>query len=263
MSDAPSQSRATSSVDLAIRCLDLTSLEGDETKEQVLELCERGLRPDPGDASIPSVAAVVLYPSLVSVAASRLEGTGVRVASVAGFPTPDGPLEDRLEEIRGAVDDGADEIDIVLNRPLLLSGRPEEASEEIWRAREAAGPSMLKVILETGELKTSERIREAAGLAMEAGADFLKSSTGKAGIGATPEAALVMMEAARDFHRTKGTAVGIKVSGGVRTPEQARSYLEMLEETLGTDWLTPERFRIGASMLLDELVRARSEETPG
>jgi deoxyribose-phosphate aldolase len=260
MSQDPSPSSPTPSPHLAVRCLDLTALEGDETKEQVVELCERAIRPDPEDPSIPSVAAVVLYPSMVSVAANELGGSGVRVASVAGFPSAEGPLEERLAEIRRAVADGADEIDIVLNRPLFTSGRTEEAGEEIRLAGEAAGSSSLKVILETGELETPERIRDAARLAMEAGADFIKTSTGKVATGATPGAARVMMESARDFHRQTGTAVGIKVSGGVRTTEQAMAYLGQVEATLGADWLTPERFRIGASALLAELIgRIRSE----
>lgn len=252
--DDRSPSRSTPSLHLAIRCLDLTSLDGDETKEQVVELCDRAVGPGPEDSSIPSVAAVVLYPSMVSVAANELAGSGVRVASVAGFPEADGPLENRLAEIRRAVADGADEIDIVLNRPLFESGRADEAAEEIRRAKVAAGSSTLKVILETGELGSADRIREASVLAMGAGAQFLKSSTGKVGTGATPEAAVTMMEAARDFHRETETAVGIKVSGGVRTAEQALTYLDLLESKLGADWLTPERFRIGASSLLDDLV---------
>jgi deoxyribose-phosphate aldolase len=260
MSEGRSLSSTSPSLDLAIRCIDLTSLDGEETKEQVLELCDRAVRPDPEDASIPSVAAVVLYASKVSVAADRLGGTGVLVASVAGFPGAEGRLEDRLAEIRRAVADGADEVDIVLNRPLFLAGSTQEAAEEIRRAREAAGSSTLKVILETGELQTSERIREAAMVAMQAGAQFIKSSTGKVASGVTPESALVMMEAARDFQRETGAVVGIKVSGGVRTAQQAMRYLDLLESTLGPEWLTPDRFRIGASSLLDDIVtRARAE----
>ncbi len=259
MFESSPRPNATTSLELAIRCLDLTSLDGDETPEQIAKLCDRALRPDPDNAEIPSVAAVVLYPALVNDAASRLRDTKVRVASVAGFPSAEGPLEDRLAEIRGAVEDGADEVDIVLNLPLFLSD-PAEAAEEIRRAKEATGSLTLKVILETGLLETPERIREAALLAMSAGADFLKSSTGKVGPGVSPEAAMVMMETARDFHRDNGTAVGIKVSGGVRTAEQALTYLQMLEDTLGPEWLTPARFRIGASSLLAELVtRARAE----
>ena len=255
MSEAPSAQSATTSYDLAIRCLDLTSLDGSETAEQVLDLCDRALRPDPDDPTVPSVAAVVLYPELVAVAAGRLRGSTVAVASVAGFPSAESPLETRLAEIRRALDDGAEEIDVVMNRPLFLADQAD-AAEEIRRAREAAGRAILKVILETGELGTAERIRQAALLAMAAGADFVKSSTGKVGEGVSPDAALAMMEAARDFHRDNGRPVGIKVSGGVRTAEQAMGYLRLAEDTLGQEWLTPDRLRIGASGVLDELVGA-------
>lgn len=239
---------------LLVRCLDLTSLEGSETEEQVAELCRRGLRPDPDrPEEVPSVAAVVLYPAFVAIAARELADSGVHVASVAGFPVPNQPLEARLEEIRGAVDDGADEIDIVLNHSLFLSGRTEEAEAEIAAAKEACGNRPLKVILETGELEPL-RIRDAALLAASAGADFVKSSTGKTAVGATPDAARAMVDAIVDYRQDSGRAVGIKVSGGVRSLEQALDYLAIVEEGLGEEWLTPERFRIGASRLLDELV---------
>jgi deoxyribose-phosphate aldolase len=221
------------------------------------------VRPDPGDPEVPGVAAVVLYPPLVAMAAERLKGTGVRVATVIGFPAPAEPLAKRLAEIHAALDAGADEIDIVLDREAFLAGRKEEAGEQISRAKEAAGPAILKVILETGELGSGERIREAAMLAMSSGADFLKSSTGKTGTGATPEAALAMMEAVRGFHEQGGRAVGVKLSGGIRTTGQAMGYLEMLRETLGEDWLTPDRFRIGASALLDDLVASSRRARAG
>jgi len=260
MSDNLSHPSAYASQNLAIRCLDLTSLDGDETADQVLALCDRAVRPDPEDSAVPSVAAVELYPAMISVASERLKGTGVKIASVAGFPGAEGPLEDRLAEIRRAIADGAEEIDIVLNRPLFLSGRADEAGTEIRKAKDAAGSATLKVILETGKLESVGHIREAASLAMTSGADFIKTSTGKVGAGATLAAALAMMEAAGEFYGDTGTAVGIKVSGGVRTAEQAMSYLELLEDTLGRQWLTPARFRIGASALLDELVtRVRAE----
>jgi deoxyribose-phosphate aldolase len=263
MADVPAAARSTGSLDLVIRCLDLTSLEGDETSEQVAALCDKALRPDPADPEIPSVAAVVLYPPLVAIAADRLRGTSVRVATVIGFPVPAEPLAKRLAEIHAALDAGADEIDIVLDRQAFLSGRKEAAGEEISRAKEAAGSAVLKVILETGELESDERIREAAMLAMSAGADFLKSSTGKTRTGATPEAALVMMEAVRGFHGEGGRAVGVKLSGGIRTTDQAMGYMKMLRETLGEDWLTPDRFRIGASALLDDLVASSRQARAG
>lgn len=254
MAEVPSPTHATNALDLAIRCLDLTSLDGSETPEEIEALCSKAVRPDPDDPSIPGVAAVVLYPVSVPVAARRLEGTSVKVASVAGFPSGTEPIEEQLEEIRGAVASGADEIDIVLNRSAFLSVLREQAAEGIARSKEAAGSALLKVILEAGELGSDELIREASMLAMSAGADFLKTSTGKVGIGATEPAALSMMEAARDHHRQTGRAVGIKVSGGIRKAGQALRYMELLEEALGRDWLTPDRFRIGASSLLDDLV---------
>ena len=254
MTDLSSPKRETAALELAIRCLDLTSLEGTETPEQVDTLCERAVRPDPGDPNVSGVAAIVLYPPFVSIAAERLKGTSVKVATVIGFPVPTEPLAKRLAEIHAALEAGADEIDIVLNRQAFLSGRKDEAGEEISKSKEAAGPATLKVILETGELASEERIRAAAMLAMSAGADFLKSSTGKVGVGATPEAALAMMDAVRGFHEQSGRAVGVKLSGGIRTTDQAVGFIEMLEEKLGPDWLTPERFRIGASALLDDLV---------
>ncbi|MGH2691018.1 MAG: deoxyribose-phosphate aldolase [Actinomycetota bacterium] len=263
MADVPSAARSVGSLDLAIRCLDLTYLEGNETPEQVTALCERAVRPDPDEPKVPSVAAVVLYPALVAIAAERLKGTGVKVASVAGFPRATEPLPKRLAEIHSAIDFGADEVDIVLNLEAFLSGRRDQTTEEIERSKAEAGTAVLKVILETGELATENRIRDAALLAMSAGADFLKSSTGKIGAGATPEAALAMMDAVSDFHGQGGRAVGVKLSGGIRTADQALAYIQMLEERLGGEWLTPERFRIGASALLDDLVarsrRARAE----
>jgi deoxyribose-phosphate aldolase len=236
----------------AIRCMDLTSLEGTETPEAIVALCAKAERPAPG---VPSVAAVCLFPAFVPVAVERLRGTGVAVAAVAGgFPTGLGPLETRLEEISGAVHAGADEIDIVLNRSLFLGAREAEAREELLAAREAAGPALLKVILETGELGSLDQVRRAATLAMEADADFIKTSTGKVGVGATLPAALCMMEAIRDVRERSGREVGIKVAGGIRTPEQAMTYLEAVRATLGTGWLRPERFRIGASSLLDAVL---------
>lgn len=262
MTDLPAPPRQTSVLELVISCVDLTSLEGDETPEQAAALCEKAVRPDPAAPGIPSVAAVVLYPPLVAVAADSLKGTGVKVATVIGFPVPEEPLPKRLAEIHAAVDAGAEEIDMVLDREAFMSGRKEEAGEEISRAKDAAGPAILKVILETGRLRSAERIREAAALAMAAGADFLKSSTGKTGTGATPEAAVAMMEAVRGFHEEGGRAVGVKLSGGIRTTDQAMGYVDMLEERLGRDWLSPERFRIGASALLDDLVaRLRQART--
>jgi deoxyribose-phosphate aldolase len=251
-------------LDLAIRCMDLTTLEGADTPGKVVAVCAKAVRPDPTDASIPSVAAVVIYPILVPIAAGQLRGTGVHVASVAGaFPSGLGPMDVRLGEIRDAVRMGADEIDIVLNRSQFLAGRYRQAFEEVAASKEACGSAHLKVILETGELGSYDQIRKASMLAMAAGADFIKTSTGKIGVGATLPAALCMMEAARDFWGETGRAVGVKVAGGVRQSKQAIQYLVLLHETLGQDWMTPERFRIGASTLLNDVLMQIGKERSG
>ncbi len=251
-------------LDLAIRCTDLTTLEGADTTGKVVALCAKAVRPDPTDPSIPPVAAVCVYPQLVPVAVGQLRGSGVRVASVGGgFPSGLAPLEARLAEVRWAVERGADEVDVVLNRSAFLGGRYRQAFEELAAEREAAGPAHLKVILEVGELGSYDQVRRAAVLAMAAGADFIKTSTGKIGRGASLPAALCMMEAARDFERETGVRVGVKVAGGVRRAKQAVQYLVLLHETLGPDWLTPDLFRIGASTLLNDLLMQVWKERHG
>jgi deoxyribose-phosphate aldolase len=250
-------------LDLAVRCMDLTTLEGSDTPGKAVAVCAKAVRPDPADRSIPHVAAVCVYPELVSVCAGQLSGTGVHVASVAGaFPSGLGPLRSRLAEIGWAVQQGADEVDIVLNRSAFLGGRYRQAFEEIAASREAAPGATLKVILEAGELGSYDQIRRASVLAMAAGADFIKTSTGKIGTGATPGAALCMMEAIRDFHHETGRLVGFKAAGGVRTSKQAILYLVLCYETLGPDWMSPDLFRIGASSLLnDVLMQVRKERS--
>jgi deoxyribose-phosphate aldolase len=251
-------------LDLAIRSMDLTTLEGQDTPGKIVAMCAKAVRPDPTDPSIPSVAAVCLYSELVSVAAGQLKGTGVHVASVAGaFPSGLVPLKDRLAEIRDAVSMGADEIDIVLNRSAFLSGRYRQAFEEIAASKEACGPAHLKTILEVAELGSYDQIRRASVLAMAAGTDFIKTSTGKLSTGATLPAALCMMEAARDFHHETGRRVGVKVAGGVRQAKQAVQYLVLLHETLGSDWMTPDLFRIGASTLLNDVLMQIQKERTG
>ena len=251
-------------LDLAIRCMDLTTLEGVDTVGKIVAMCAKAVRPNPLDASIPSVAAVCLYPHLVPVALGRLKGTSVSVASVAGaFPAGLGPLDARLAEIRDVVGLGAHEVDIVLNRSLFLGGRYAECFEELVAAREAAGEAHLKVILEAGELGSYDRIRQASVLAMAAGADFIKTSTGKIGVNATLPNALCMMEAARDFFHETGRRVGIKVAGGIRQSKQAIQYLVLVYETLGPEWMTPDRFRIGASTLLNDVLMQIDKERTG
>ena len=240
---------------LAIECIDLTTLEGVDTPARVQSLCARALRPDPSDPSLPAVAAVCVYPALVGVAKAALAGSAVKVASVAGtFPAGLGPLPTRLDEIRRAVDAGADEIDIVLNRSAFLAGDLARAFDDIAASKEACGEAHCKVILETGELGSYDNVRRASMLAMAAGADFIKTSTGKIGVGATPPVALVMCEAIRDHAELTGTAVGLKLAGGIRTAKQSWQYLVIVDETLGGDWLAPGRFRLGASSLVNDIV---------
>ena len=251
-------------LDLAIRCMDLTTLEGVDTTGKIVALCAKAVRPNPVDESIPSVAAVCLYPQLVPVAVGQLKNTPVKVASVAGaFPAGLAPLGARLAEIREVVELGADEVDIVLNRSLFLGGRYAECFEELAAARDAAAGAHLKVILETGELGSYDRVRQASVVAMAAGADFIKTSTGKIGVGAELGSALCMMEAARDFFLETGHAVGVKVAGGVRQSKQAIQYLVFLYETLGPRWMTPELFRIGASTLLNDVLMQIDKERTG
>lgn len=251
-------------LDLVIRCIDLTTLEGSDTVGKVVAMCAKAVRPDPTDPSIPSVAAVCIYPWLVPTAVAATAGTGVRVASVAGaFPAGLGPLAPRLEEIRDVVAMGAGEVDVVLNRSLFLGGRYQQAFEELVAAKEAAAPARLKVILEVGELGSYDRVRQASVLAMAAGADMIKTSTGKIGSSATLPAALCMMEAIRDFSRDTGMAVGIKVAGGVRAAKDSIRYLVVLRETLGPGWLSPDLFRIGASSLLNDVLMQIEKERTG
>jgi deoxyribose-phosphate aldolase len=251
-------------LDLAIRCMDLTTLEGADTPGKVTALCAKALRPSPGDPGVPAVAAVCVYPALVPVAADRLRGTGVRVASVAtAFPSGQSFTGVKLAETREAVAAGAAEVDMVIDRGAYLSGRHERVYDEIRAVREACGGAHLKVILETGELGGYDGVRGAAILAMAAGADFVKTSTGKISPAATLPVSLVMMEAIRDFHRETGRAVGFKAAGGIRTAKQAIAYLVVLWETLGQDWMTPERFRLGASSLLNDVLMQVEKERTG
>ena len=242
-------------LDVAVRCIDLTTLEGADTPGKVAALCAKALRPDPTDASVPPVAAVCVYPELVAVAADRLAGTGVKVASVAGaFPSGLSSLPTRLDDIRRAVGAGADEIDIVLNRSAFLSGCYREAFDDVVASKEACGEAHLKVILEVGELGTYDSVRKASALAMAAGADVIKTSTGKIGTSATFPFALCMAEAIRDFAEQTGRPVGLKVAGGIRTAKQSWQYLVIVLETLGPAWLTPDRVRLGASSLLNDII---------
>jgi deoxyribose-phosphate aldolase len=240
---------------LAISALDLTTLEGADTAGKVRHLCAKAVCPAPDMPEVPSVAAICVYPSLVGVARDALQGSGVRVASVAtGFPAGQVSLAAKLRDTADAVAAGADEIDMVISREAFLSGDQARVSEEIVRIKDACGDAHLKVILETAELGSYDRVREASMLAMEAGADFIKTSTGKASAGATPGVCLVMLEAIRDYTERTGRVVGFKAAGGVSNTKAALHRLVLVKETLGDDALGPDRFRIGASSALNDLL---------
>jgi deoxyribose-phosphate aldolase len=250
-------------LDLAIRMMDLTTLEGKDTPGKVRALCAKGLRPDPSDPTIPKVAAICIYPALIPVARDALKGSGIHIASVAtGFPSGQTFTDIKLAETRQAAEQGADEIDMVIDRGAFLAGDYATVFDEIVAVKAASGSAHLKVILETAELETFDNVRRASILAMAAGADFIKTSTGKVTPAATLPVTLVMLEAIRDFHRRTGRAVGMKPAGGIRTAKEAISYLVVLYETLGPRWMTPDRFRFGASSLLnDVLLQIRKERT--
>ncbi len=249
---------------LAVSMIDLTTLEGKDTPGKVAALCRKAIRPDPADASVPSVAAVCIYPSMVPHVRRALEGSGVKTAAVAtGFPSGQTLLDVKLDETRRTVAMGADEIDMVINRGALLSGDSQRVFDEIVAVKEACGPAHLKVILETGELGSYDEVRKASMIAMYAGADFIKTSTGKIGVGATLPVTLVMLEAIRDFHHLTGVEIGMKPAGGISNAKLALAYLVMLYETLGPRWMTPDRFRFGASSLLNDILMQLRKETTG
>jgi deoxyribose-phosphate aldolase len=240
---------------LATSMIDLTTLEGADTAGKVRHLCAKGVCPDAHRPEIPSVAAICVYPSLVGVAHEALRGTGVAVASVAtGFPAGQTSLAVKVEETREAVAAGATEIDMVISREAYLAGDDARVAHEIEAVKEACGDAHLKVILETAELPTYAHVRHASQLAIDAGADVIKTSTGKAKTGATPGVVLVMLETVRDHAWRTGRIVGVKAAGGVGTTKQALHLLVLVKETLGDEWLTAERFRIGASSLLNDLL---------
>ncbi|GAB2609718.1 2-deoxyribose-5-phosphate aldolase [Paractinoplanes abujensis] len=251
-------------IDLAIRMVDLTTLEGADTPGKVRALSAKALRPDPADPTCPPVAAVCVYPAMVPAAAEVLAGSGVHLASVAtAFPSGQAPLDVKLADTRDAVAGGADEIDMVISRGAFLAGDYARVFDEIVAIKEAAGSAHLKVILETGELATYDNVRRASWLAMLAGADFIKTSTGKVGVNATPPVTLLMLEAVRDFRERYGRQVGVKPAGGIRTTKDAVKYLVMINETCGDDWLHPDWFRFGASSLLNDLLMQRTKLTTG
>jgi deoxyribose-phosphate aldolase len=248
---------------LAVSMVDLTTLEGQDTAGKVRQLAAKAVCPAPTMPEIPSVAAVCVYPAQVPVVHAALEGTGVHTAAVAtGFPSGQTSLDIKLRETEETVAAGADEIDMVISREAFLSGDDARVMEEIVRVKEACGDAHLKVIIETAELGSYDHVRHASMLAMEAGADFIKTSTGKASSGATPGVVLVMLEAIRDVFDETGRRVGMKPAGGIRASKNGIQYLVQVHETLGPDWLTPDLYRIGASSLVNDiLMQIRKERT--
>lgn len=253
---------------LAVSMVDLTTLEGKDTPEKVRALCRKAVCPHEGgqiEPALPHVAAVCVYPSMVRTAKAAVAGSGVKVASVAtAFPSGQYPLDGRLADVRQVVADGADEVDMVINRGAFLAGRYDEVAQEIREVKKACGPAHLKIILETGELETYDHIRRASDLAIEAaavdgdladGEVFIKTSTGKVSPAATMPVTLIMLEAIRDHYLATGVRIGMKPAGGIRTAKSALHYLMMVSETLDEHWLSPHLFRFGASSLVNDLVR--------
>ena len=242
-------------LDLIVRMTDLTTLEGKDTAGKIAQLAAKAIRPDPVDPSVPSVAAICVYPNMVRYAVEATEGSTVKVASVATyFPSGQADTGLKVEDARRVVEAGANEVDMVIDRGAFLSGDYFRVFDEIRRVKDACGDAHLKVILETGELTTLDDVRRASMLAMVAGADFIKTSTGKVQPAATLPVTLVMLEAIRDFHDLTGVMVGMKPAGGIRTAKDAIRYLVVLNETLGVDWMTPDLFRFGASTLLNDVL---------
>ena len=251
-------------IDTAISMVDLTTLEGADTPGKIRSLCAKAIRPDPSDPTVPSVAAVCVYPDLVETAVRELRGAPVQVASVAtAFPSGRASLSTKLQDVRDAVAAGASEIVMVIDRGAFLAGRYLQVFEEIVATKAECGKAHLKVILETGELATLDNVRRASWLSLIAGGDFIKTSTGKLTTSATPPVAVVMLEAARDFRDRTGDLRGVKLAGGIRASKEAIRYLVIVNEVAGDEWLTPDLFRFGASSLLNDLLQQRHKLATG
>jgi len=258
-------------IDTAISMIDLTTLEGADTDRTVRSLCAKAMAPDPGDPTTPQVAAVCIYADLVPVAVDALKNSNVQVAAVtSAFPSGRATMEVKLTDTLDALRAGADEIDMVIDRAAFLSGRYLQVFSDITAIRQACdeegtgnAPAHLKVILETGELATYDNVRRASWLAMLAGADFLKTSTGKVSPAATLPVTLILLEAVRDWHRLTGDQIGVKPAGGIRTTKDAMKYLVMVNEVTGEDWLDAAGFRFGASGLLNDLLLQRQKLATG
>ena len=251
-------------LDLALRMMDLTTLEGSDSDGKVRQLCNKALRPYTELPNIPSVAAVCVYPNRVALAKNILKNSSISVASVStAFPSGMSSLQIKLDDTKYAVSEGADEIDMVISRGAFLSGEYTKVYDEIAQIKQACGSAHLKVILETGELGSLENIRMASDLAMKAGADFIKTSTGKISPAASMPVVLVMLQAIRDNYNSTGVKVGMKPAGGIRSSKQAIQYLVMVKETLGIDWLNPSLFRFGASSLANDVLMQWVKEKTG
>jgi deoxyribose-phosphate aldolase len=249
-------------IDLAISMIDLTTLEGADTPDRVRSLCVQAMRPDPDHPDVPPVAAVCVYPDLAGVAVERLAGSGVVVAAVAtAFPSGRSSMPVKLADTALAVDAGAGEIDMVIDRGAFLTGRYGLVYDEIVAVKQVCGRAHLKVILETGELAGYDDVRRASWLALLAGADVIKTSTGKVSPAATLPVVQVMLQAVRDWHRSTGEHRGVKAAGGIRTAKDAIRHLVAVNEVAGPAWLTPDLFRFGASSLLNDLLRQRRSQT--
>ena len=251
-------------LELALSMIDLTTLEGQDTPGKVRQLCQKAIHLHDSRPGLPHVAAVCVYPTMVGVAKQALAGHDIKVASVAtAFPSGMAPLSVKLEDTRMAVQEGADEIDMVISRGAFLAGEYQHVFDEIVAVKEACGAAHLKVILETGELGTLDRVRRASVLSMHAGADFIKTSTGKIQPAATLPVTLVMLQAIRDYYYATGRMVGMKPAGGIAKAKLALHYLVMLRETLGQAWLTPAWFRFGASSLANDLLMQLEKQRTG
>tara|TARA_B100000745_G_scaffold297203_1_gene243775 strand:- start:134 stop:1033 length:900 start_codon:yes stop_codon:yes gene_type:complete len=249
---------------LALSMIDLTTLEGKDSEGKVKQLCYKASHLHYKHPGLPNVAAICVYPTMVPIAKKALEGTGINVASVAtAFPSGMADINAKLDEVKSVVDAGADEVDMVISRGRFLNGDYEYVSDEISQVKDACGKAHLKVILETGELVTLDNVQLASDIAMEAGADFIKTSTGKVSPAATPPVVLTMLEAIRDFQIKTGKKIGMKPAGGISTAKQAIQYLVMIKETLGDDWLSPNLFRFGASSLANDILMQIMKQSTG
>tara|TARA_B100000003_G_scaffold206935_1_gene223420 strand:+ start:3448 stop:4347 length:900 start_codon:yes stop_codon:yes gene_type:complete len=249
---------------LSLSMIDLTTLEGKDSPGKIKQLCYKAAHLHDKFPDLPNVAAVCVYPNMVPIAKNELNDTGIKIASVAtSFPSGMADLESKLNEVKSVVDAGADEIDMVISRGRFLQGDYNYVIDEICAVKNACGEAHLKVILETGELVTLDNVRLASDLAMESGADFIKTSTGKISPAATPSVVLTMLEAIRDFKNKTGEKIGMKPAGGISTAKQAIQYLVMVKETLGDDWLSPNLFRFGASSLANDVLMQIAKQTSG